>query len=191
MTRFAGNMRRRLSIPDFLKNNLELRQTVEQWTRLIYEQLGRDLPSDDGLQRQINRISIRGWNVIEVSPKVFIETYLLTNWGNTFTEGRVVKADFGYCFGMRDHFAILYNGDVTLCCVDYEGHAAMGNLGKSSLREILNSPGLKRIVQSFKKGRVIHPYCKECLGGSFKNRSAPEAGLNRFRAQGIEAFLLS
>lgn len=166
VTRFAGGMRRKLSIPDFLKTNAELRQTVMDWTRLIYEQIGKPLPPSGDMRREIDKISVRGWNVIEVSPRIFIETYLLTNWGNTFTDGPIVKADFGYCFGMRDHFAILYNGDVTLCCVDYEGRAAVGNLKKSSLGEILAGPGLKRIVQSFKKGRIVHPYCKECLGSS-------------------------
>lgn len=65
---------------------------------------------------------------------------------------------------MRDHFAILYNGDVTLCCIDFEGRTALGNLHKASLKEILSSDELGRIIDGFRRFRPVHPYCKHCLG---------------------------
>ncbi len=133
--------------------------------------------------KKIGKIGIYGWNVIEISPKVFIETYILTDWGNAFAGEGTVDAQRGYCFGMRDHFAILYSGDVVLCCVDFDGCTSLGNLKDYSLPEILRSPELERIVQGFRRGRLVHPHCRHCLGshsrlGSWIKPVASFLGLN-------------
>ncbi len=165
-TRFAGRMRDQLGIPDFLGTADALRETILEWTRLVRERLKTGPTDSEDLQRRIKRITIYGWNVIEISPKVFIETYVLTDWGNAFGQDTIIEAGHGYCFGMRDHFAILYSGDVVLCCVDFDGRTSIGNLAQSSLLDILNSPELESIMKGFKKGRLIHPYCRRCLGSN-------------------------
>jgi len=53
---------------------------------------------------------------------------------------------------------------VVLCCMDYDGETSIGNLEELSLQEILNSPRLESIVRGFKRGRLVHPYCRRCLG---------------------------
>ncbi|MEJ2717045.1 MAG: radical SAM/SPASM domain-containing protein, partial [Deltaproteobacteria bacterium] len=136
-TRFARRMRKDLGIPDFLGTGEALRKTVLQWAQLIYDRLELS-PSDRAkLAQRVKRIGIHGWNVIEISPKIFIETYLLTDWGNAFADDHLIEAGHGYCFGMRDHFGILYSGDVVLCCVDFDGRTAFGNLNDSALLDIL------------------------------------------------------
>jgi len=163
-TRFAGRMRRQLQIPDFMGTTDALRSTVLEWTGLVRERLKIGPADSEDLARRIKKINIYGWNVIEISPKVFVETYVLTDWGNSFARDGIMEASYGYCFGMRDHFSILYSGDLVLCCVDFDGQTSIGNLGQLSLVQILNSPELERIVKGFKKGRLVHPYCRRCLG---------------------------
>lgn len=166
-TRFAGKMREQLHIPNFMPDSKTLRRTILEWSALIYERLGLNGASEQ-LSRRIQRIGIYGWNVIEISPKIFIETYVLTDWGNAFAGDRVIAANRGYCFGMRDHFAILNSGDVVLCCVDFDGKTFVGNLNDSSLLEILASPELAKIMEGFRRGKLVHPHCRQCLGsGSF------------------------
>jgi MoaA/NifB/PqqE/SkfB family radical SAM enzyme len=165
-TRFAGKMREKLGIPNFMGTNADLRKTILEWSQLIYERLDLNRDGLEQIKRNIPKIKIHAWNVIEISPKVFIETYVLTDWGNAFTDGDVIDADHGYCFGMRDHFAVLYNGDVVLCCVDYDGNTVVGNIKDSSLLEIFKSPELKEIMEGFQTNRLIHPYCKRCLGST-------------------------
>ncbi|MBI5249068.1 MAG: SPASM domain-containing protein, partial [Desulfomonile tiedjei] len=162
-TRFARKMREQLSIPDFMPDSETLRRTILEWSELVYERLGSKAAQGD-LARKISRIGIYGWNVIEISPKIFIETYVLTDWGNAFAGDSIIPANRGYCFGMRDHFAILNSGDVVLCCVDFDGKTSLGNLNESSLLEILGSPELGRIMDGFRSGKLIHPYCRQCLG---------------------------
>jgi MoaA/NifB/PqqE/SkfB family radical SAM enzyme len=164
VTRFAGKMREELKIPDFMGSGAALHETVRHWMQLIYRRLELDKPNSEILEQKIRKLKIWRWNVIEISPKIFLETYLLTDWGNTFITERMIEANFGYCFGMRDHFAILYNGDVTLCCVDFDGRTAFGNLKKAPLVEILNSPSLHRIMKGFHRGKILHQYCRRCLG---------------------------
>lgn len=163
-TRFAGKMREQLRIPNFMGSTAVLHKTIEEWTESIYERLGKGPEELAKARERIKRIGIYGWNVIELCPNVFIETYVLTDWGNAFAEGAVVEAGHGYCFGMRDHFAILYNGDVVLCCVDFDGRTAVGNLNDSSLLDILRGPKLERIMRGFKSNKLVDPHCRRCLG---------------------------
>lgn len=166
VTRFARKMRQELGIADFMGTREALHRTVAEWAGLIYDRLGLDAQARAAMLAKVRKIGIYGWNVIEVSPKVFIETYLLTDWGNAFAGERIVEARHGYCFGMRDHFAVLWSGDVVLCCVDYDGKTAIGNLNNEPLAEILRGGELKRIMRGFRRARLVHPHCRRCLGGS-------------------------
>jgi MoaA/NifB/PqqE/SkfB family radical SAM enzyme len=177
-TRFAGNMRQVLGIPNFLGTGPALRSTILEWARLIYERLDLDPAALEKLPKLVNKIGVFAWNVIEISPKIFIETYVLTDWGNAFADGEVIEAGHGHCFGMRDHFAILWSGDVVLCCIDFDGCTSFGNIKESSLAEILKSPDLERIVSGFAKGKLIHPHCRRCLGSKTKLSSWTKPALS-------------
>lgn len=180
-TSFAKKMREQLGIPNFMGNSAALRSTIVEWAGTIYQRLG--LNGDrEKLARKLKRIGIHGWNVIEISPNVFIETYVLTDWGNAFAGDEIIEAEHGYCFGMRDHFAILYSGEVVLCCVDFDGRTSIGNLKDSSLLEILRGEELGRIMKGFRRGRLVNPYCRRCLGsgsrfGSWVKPAASILGL--------------
>jgi MoaA/NifB/PqqE/SkfB family radical SAM enzyme len=165
-TRFAGKMRHHLGIPDFMGSSRVLRTMVLEWAEAVYQRLGLDSARLHRMRERVKKIRIHGWNVIEIAPKIFVETYVLTDWGNAFLNDRLVEANHGYCFGMRDHFAILYTGDVVLCCVDFDGKTSLGNLNDAPLVDILRSPELEGIMQGFRSSRLVHPHCRRCLGSS-------------------------
>lgn len=142
----------------------ELRSTFEYWAGRIYEMLDIGRVERDAAIKKINKLVSYKWNVVEIYPNIFFETYILEDWGHAFSNEKIYDAWAGYCFGMRDHFSILHNGDVTLCCVDFDGHTKIGNLKESSLKEILSSDELGKIIKGFKRFKVVHPYCKRCLG---------------------------
>jgi MoaA/NifB/PqqE/SkfB family radical SAM enzyme len=180
-TRFARKMRERLNIQNFMPDSETLRTTILEWSALVYNALGVDFAREE-FERRIKKISIYGWNVIEISPRVFIETYVLTDWGNAFAGDSVIESRRGYCFGMRDHFAILYSGEVVLCCLDFDGKTALGNLNDSSLLDVLKSPALSSIMKGFQSGKLVHKYCRQCLGsgsrlGSWVKPAASVVGL--------------
>lgn len=187
-TRFAKSMRKKLGIPNFLGSSDALRRMVLDWTTLIYERLGLD-----GTPRQrassLKKIRIYGWNVIEIIPKIFIETYVLTDWGNAFSRDEVIEAHYGYCFGMRDHFAILYSGDLVLCCIDFDGKTSLGNIQDTPLVEILRSRDLAGIMEGFRRGKLVHPHCRKCLGSGSRIASWMKPGLSVLGLKLLKPFL--
>jgi len=58
---------------------------------------------------------------------------------------------------------ILANGDVTLCCVDYEGGTAIGNILEEELQDILRN-GSTIIHDLHHEGKLHFDLCKKCLG---------------------------
>jgi hypothetical protein len=158
------SLERRTGPIKVISSTRELRDTFRYWAGRIYEMLGVDSTVRAEAYKRIEKLSVLGWNVVEVYPGVFFETYVLDDWGHAFDSDGLREAWAGYCYGMRDHFSILYSGDVTLCCVDYEGKTAVGNLHKSSLLDVLSSEMVGEIVKGFRRYRLIHPYCKRCLG---------------------------
>lgn len=71
----------------------------------------------------------------------------------------------GCSAGFRDDFGILASGEVTTCCVDYDGKNVIGDLHQQSLMEVLESDEAKRILKSFKWFIPPTPFCRECRGG--------------------------
>jgi MoaA/NifB/PqqE/SkfB family radical SAM enzyme len=148
-----------------ISSSKELRTVFAHWVERIYGIMGLGGAELDKALSRISRLVSYKWNVIEILPEVFFETYLLGDWGHAFYDGPVRNAWAGYCFGMRDHFAVLQNGDVTLCCVDFDGRTAVGNLQDQSLKDVLSGDELGRIMKAFKRFKPVHPFCKFCLGG--------------------------
>lgn len=164
-TRFRKKgMENRIGQVRVISSTKELRDTFRFWAGRIYDMLGLEQAQRDGAMKNIEALVSYKWNVVEVYPKVFFETYVLDDWGHAFEDETIHDAWAGYCFGMRDHFSILYNGDVALCCMDFDGNTKIGNLYESSLKEILSTGELGRIVGGFKKFQLVHPYCKRCMG---------------------------
>ena len=62
--------------------------------------------------------------------------------------------------------AFLYDGRVTLCCGDYEGGTAIGNVRERSLVEIFESARMRQVMAGFARNRVLQPYCQRCLGAT-------------------------
>ena len=71
----------------------------------------------------------------------------------------------GCSAGFRDDFGILASGEVTTCCVDYDGKNVIGDLHRNSLMEILESDDATRIRKSFERFVPPTPFCRDCLGG--------------------------
>ena len=166
-TRFLGkDMKNQIGSSQAIYSTRELRKTFRYWADQIYDILGIETPERLRAMRKINKLVSYKWNVVEIFPRVFFETYVLINWGNAFGIENIRDAWAGTCFGMRDHFGILYNGDVILCCIDFDGNTTLGNLHDASLEEILSSDTLENIVDGFKRYRLVHPYCKICLGST-------------------------
>ncbi len=164
-TRFPNkSMEARLGPVRVISSTEELRDTFKYWAGRIYDMLDVDKEQREDSLKRIDKLVSYKWNVVEVWPNVFFETYVLSDWGHAFGDSGIREAWAGCCFGMQDHFAVLHNGDVILCCIDYDGNTKVGNVRESSLEEILSTKLVGEIVQGFSKMKLVHPYCRRCLG---------------------------
>lgn len=164
-TRFSKkNLERKTGPVRVISSTGELRSTFRYWAGRIYDILGVEGKKREVAMKRISGLVSYKWNVAEIYPDIFFETYMLDDWGHAFDDEKIRDAWAGYCFGMRDHFSILYNGDVALCCVDFNGHTKTGNLKSLSLKEILSSEEVGKIIDGFKNFKLVHPYCRHCMG---------------------------
>lgn len=72
--------------------------------------------------------------------------------------------DITGCYDPLYHITILFNGDVILCCDDWNRANIVGNIKNSSIKEIWNSPSLNKIrKQILRKQYNQVAACKNCI----------------------------
>lgn len=72
------------------------------------------------------------------------------------------KYPAGTCHALDTHVAILHDGRVVACCLDYSGQITLGNIADQSLAEILDSPAARNLREGFEKHELRHPFCQKC-----------------------------
>lgn len=112
-----------------------------------------------GVSVQINIVGNRGGNLssyddVFVPPAFF---RLKKTIGRTLF--KLVKC----CPQVLSTFNILSNGDVILCCNDFDRSLILGNVNKSSIKDIWNSEKYQEIRRLFHQGRINEiPVCRSC-----------------------------
>ena len=95
-----------------------------------------------------------------LTDKIYISFADVFEWPIT-TENQE-KNSKKFCYGLRSHFGILCDGTVVACCLDSEGKLALGNIFKSKISDILNSPRAKNIYKGFSDRNITEDFCKTC-----------------------------
>lgn len=70
---------------------------------------------------------------------------------------------FSWCKRPFVQANILTNGDMVLCCVDYGYTTVLGNVGKTSIREVWNSEKAQDIRRRYLRGKTEGLLCHWCL----------------------------
>ena len=65
------------------------------------------------------------------------------------------------CHRLWTSFTILSNGDVSLCCLDYEGEVKFGNIFESSIDEIINNKKYREVRSNHLQGIFLEK-CSKC-----------------------------
>ena len=68
----------------------------------------------------------------------------------------------GTCRALDTHVAILHDGRIVACCLDYSGQITLGNIADLSLAEILETPLARNLREGFEKHELRHPLCQSC-----------------------------
>jgi len=154
-----------------IDNNKELKEYFSQWIDAVIEKI-----EDGAIEREINKnrravekqlqkVNLLGWSQVELTDKFILETRIMGDWAHSgLRGGRVRRAKVGYCQGLREHFSVLWNGDLIFCCADYNGETKFGNIKDISIKEALKQREVQRVINGFDRLMVVHPYCQKCLG---------------------------
>ena len=68
----------------------------------------------------------------------------------------------GTCHALDTHVAILHDGRVVACCLDYSGQITLGNIQENGLAEILEAPLARELREGFAQNELRHPLCRAC-----------------------------
>ena len=75
---------------------------------------------------------------------------------------RVCNEEETFCYGLRDQVGILVDGTVVPCCLDSEGHIALGNIFKESFKDIIASERRQKIYHGFSNRQAVEALCQSC-----------------------------
>lgn len=106
------------------------------------------------------------YNYLEILPGVKFSVGLVYRWANWLLKKQgidVIPKQKGFCNMPFERIMILWNGDVTYCCGDYDGKLVIGNIKKESLENIYKKR-LREVRNEFKEGVLVNELCQVCKG---------------------------
>ena len=101
----------------------------------------------------------------EGSKGARIRNKLHLEYGERFEWPDMEKEDRGnevFCYGLKDHFAVLCDGTVVPCCLDREGEISLGNIFEQTPGEILGSERAKAMKLGFQCRNATEELCRKC-----------------------------
>ena len=160
-----------------LETDEEVEEALEMWFE-FGKKLARqyDLPylhdkdTNSLAKKIVHRVFDRANKGFPVLPGFSVNLAKVHTWSNDIVCGQpkgrpVKKAYFGGCDALTDSMAIFADGSYSLCCADWDGKVVVGHARTQSLKEFLDSDKATHIRDSFKKGKLVFDYCKQCRGG--------------------------
>jgi MoaA/NifB/PqqE/SkfB family radical SAM enzyme len=131
----------------------------------LYRGLGQTVCREE-VALAIKKLDMLHPKLLRLDEQTVVYVQPMMDWGNAFTERKIYPAHFGYCGYGLSNVGILSNGQVTICCGDYDGHTSLGNLGERALGEMLASEAAETVRDGLRHNSLVHPYCQRCLGST-------------------------
>lgn len=153
--------------------------------RLHYPEAGALIrPDDPASARHLQKL-LREWNpgieipspipdTIEIHPHVYARLKPLTLWANCNPPAHIrveeaVSIPAATCNYYKHHINILCDGEISVCCGDYDASISLGNVTAEPLRKIFlrkyETPDL-----------AVHSLCRRCKGKPVCDLETPLAG---------------
>ena len=103
---------------------------------------------------------------VPLLPGVSLSFKRATLWANTLlVKGAEVEPrKDGSCQLALDTLGILWDGSLTLCCLDFDGLLSFGTVADGSISKVLQSSAYRDLRTSFDRGHLTHPFCRHCRG---------------------------
>jgi radical SAM protein with 4Fe4S-binding SPASM domain len=98
-------------------------------------------------------------NGYKLSDHIFLQCAPRFEWPDENQTGTQTVKN---CYALRDHIAILADGQVVPCCLDADANMKLGNIFTEELSDILSSPKAENIKKGFEQRKVVEPICATC-----------------------------
>ncbi|VBB48126.1 Radical SAM domain protein [uncultured Paludibacter sp.] len=122
----------------------------EEFNALCYNLIMKEFNFSENLNLNHNKKNIT------LADNIYLQNAPRFKWqSENATENKT-------CYALKDHIAILANGEVVPCCIDAEANLLLGNIFKEDLSVILQSEKANRIKNGFAKHKAVEDYCKKC-----------------------------
>ena len=73
-----------------------------------------------------------------------------------------------FCSHPFTDFGVLWNGDVSLCCLDYDATLKVGNVKNHSVEDVMKNVDSKKLRASMYGLEKLHPTCIKCQSQTVK-----------------------
>jgi radical SAM protein with 4Fe4S-binding SPASM domain len=98
-------------------------------------------------------------NGLKLTDHIFLQRAPRFEWPDENGQQTQAKKT---CYALRDHIAILADGQVIPCCLDADANMKLGNIFTEELSEILQTERAKDIKKGFEQRKVVEPICATC-----------------------------
>jgi len=98
-------------------------------------------------------------NGLKLSDHIFLQRSPRFEWPDETHIGEQIKKT---CYALRDHIAILSDGQVVPCCLDADANMKLGDIFTENLADILDTRRAKDIKLGFEQHKVVEPICATC-----------------------------
>lgn len=95
---------------------------------------------------------------IPIENKIYLHRDSRFAW----PDGNGERSAEGTCHGIVDQCAVLFDGTVVPCCLDFKGNVALGNFPENTFDEIFNGKKARAIANGFAAHKRVHPFCQGC-----------------------------
>lgn len=141
-----------------------LQAVLSVWCCDILSALGMTPEDVERILARLAQLRLHRWGHIELNNRLKFDIWPMLEWLDWSNRVHAQEVKTGACMHYRDHVAVLSNGDVTLCCMDFNGHTVLGNIGDCLLADIVQGEKARYIWSEFTQQRVALPFCRRCLG---------------------------
>ena len=98
----------------------------------------------------------------KISYRKFAEDFALYNRGGNIDIPK--KWGKPFCTYPTTFLTIDVDGNVILCCNDYQSSVKFGNLKKETIMEVWEKPFYKKVRRNIRRNIFFLPVCKKCVG---------------------------
>jgi len=98
-------------------------------------------------------------NGLKLADHIFLQRSPRFEWPDEHQQGEETSKT---CYALRDHIAILSDGQVVPCCLDADANMRLGDIFTEDLSDILETQRAKDIKKGFEQRKVVEPICATC-----------------------------